>query len=54
MTEGPRVGERIVEVGAYLVRSATGHRYALVSPLALLGLFAGAGFMYGTAALVSF
>jgi ZIP family zinc transporter len=44
----------IVEVGAYLVRTAGGGRNALVSPLALLGLFAGAGFMYGTAALVSF
>ncbi len=44
----------IVEVGAYLVRTAKGGRDALVSPVALLGLFAGAGFMYGTAALVSF
>jgi zinc transporter ZupT len=43
----------IVEVGAYLGRTA-GTGNALVSPLALLGLLAGAGFMYGTAALVSF
>jgi ZIP family zinc transporter len=43
----------IVEVGAYLNRTA-GTSNALVSPLALLGLLAGAGFMYGTAALVSF
>lgn len=44
----------IVEVGAYLGRTAGTGRNALVSPLALLGLLAGAGFMYGTAALVSF
>ncbi len=44
----------IVEVGAYLGRTAGTGRSALVSPLALLGLFVGAGFMYVTAAVVSF
>lgn len=43
----------IVEVGGYLSRTA-GSRNAIVSPLALLGLLAGAGFMYVTAAVVSF